>query len=44
MRATRAAMLGPAGAAKLGLSNDDVKTKVVIDADKVSKRFSVSRQ
>ena len=39
MRATRAAMLGPAGTAKLGLQNDEVKTKVVIDADKVSKRF-----
>ncbi|HEX9965058.1 MAG TPA: ATP-binding cassette domain-containing protein [Allosphingosinicella sp.] len=39
MRAARAAMLGPAGAAKLGLQNDDVKTKMVIDADKVSKRF-----
>jgi ATP-binding cassette subfamily F protein uup len=39
MRAARAAMLGPAGAAKLGLANDDVKTKMVIDADKVTKRF-----
>ena len=39
MRATRAAMLGPAGTASLGLANDDVKTKVVIDADKVTKRF-----
>ncbi len=39
MRATRAAMLGPAGTAKLGLANDDVKTKVVIDAEKVTKRF-----
>ena len=39
MRATRAAMLGPAGAAKLGLANDDVKTTVVIDAEKVTKRF-----
>jgi len=39
MRAARAAMLGPAGAAKLGLENDDVKTKMVIDAEKVSKRF-----
>src|SRR3954463_1794948 len=39
MRAARAAMLGPAGAAKLGLANDDVKTKMVIDADKVVKRF-----
>jgi ATP-binding cassette subfamily F protein uup len=39
MRAARAAMLGPAGAAKLGLQNDDVKTKMVIDADRVTKRF-----
>ncbi|HEU0098176.1 MAG TPA: ATP-binding cassette domain-containing protein [Allosphingosinicella sp.] len=39
MRAARAAMLGPAGAAKLGLENDDVKTKMVIDAQKVTKRF-----
>jgi ATP-binding cassette subfamily F protein uup len=39
MRAVRAAMLGPAGTAKLGLENDDVKTKMVIDADKVAKRF-----
>jgi ATP-binding cassette subfamily F protein uup len=39
MRAARAAMLGPAGAAKLGLENNDVKTKMVIDAEKVSKRF-----
>src|SRR6476620_3741187 len=37
MRAARAAMLGPAGTAKLGLENDDVKTKMVIDAAKVSK-------
>ena len=42
MRAARAAMLGPAGAAKLGLENDEVKTKMVIDAEKVSKRFPVS--
>ncbi|HEX9954468.1 MAG TPA: ATP-binding cassette domain-containing protein [Allosphingosinicella sp.] len=39
MRATRAAMIGPAGTAKLGLANDDAKTKVVIDAEKVTKRF-----
>ncbi|MDB5668618.1 MAG: uup [Alphaproteobacteria bacterium] len=39
MRATRADMMGPAGTAKLGLANDDVKTKIVIDADKVSKSF-----
>src|SRR4028118_1897499 len=39
MRAARAAMLGPPGTAKLGLANDDVKTKVVIDAEHVTKRF-----
>src|SRR5687767_13277416 len=39
MRAVRAAMLGPAGTAKLGLGNDEVKTKMVIDADKVTKRY-----
>jgi ATP-binding cassette subfamily F protein uup len=39
MRAARAAMLGPAGTARLGLANDDVKTKLVIDAEKVTKRF-----
>jgi ATP-binding cassette subfamily F protein uup len=32
-------MLGPAGTAKLGLGNDEVKTKMVIDADRVTKRF-----
>ena len=40
MRATRAAMLGPPGAAKLGLARDDVKTKVVINAEGVSKGYS----
>ncbi|QAY76212.1 ABC-F family ATP-binding cassette domain-containing protein [Sphingosinicella sp. BN140058] len=39
MRATRAAMMGPAGAAKLGIQNDDAKTKVVIDAEHVTKGF-----
>ncbi|HEY0027708.1 MAG TPA: ATP-binding cassette domain-containing protein [Allosphingosinicella sp.] len=39
MRATRAAMIGPAGTAKLGLANDDAKTKVVIDAEGVTKKF-----
>jgi ABC transport system ATP-binding/permease protein len=39
MRAARAAMLGPAGTAKLGLQNDDVRTKTVIDAETVTKRF-----
>jgi ATP-binding cassette subfamily F protein uup len=40
MRAQRAAMLGPSGAAKLGLARDDVKTKTVIDAEHVFKSFT----
>jgi len=40
MRAQRAAMLGPSGAAKLALAKDEVKTKTVIDAENVSKAFS----
>jgi ATP-binding cassette subfamily F protein uup len=39
MRATRAAMLTPTGVAKLNVVADDVKTKSVIVADKVTKRF-----
>src|SRR5690606_34911644 len=39
MRAQRAAMLGPAGAAKLAIENDEVRTKSVITADHVTKRF-----
>ncbi|MCY7339395.1 MAG: ATP-binding cassette domain-containing protein [Sphingomonas bacterium] len=39
MRAQRASMLGPPGAAKLGLARDEVKTKVVINAEGVSKSF-----
>lgn len=39
MRAQRAAMLSPQGAAKMKLAVDDVKTKSVIVAEKVSKRF-----
>jgi ATP-binding cassette subfamily F protein uup len=39
MRAQRAAMLGAAGTAKLGLAKDDVRTKTVIDAEQVSKNF-----
>ena len=39
MRAARAAMLGPAGTAKLGLATDEVRTKMVIEADKVSKSY-----
>jgi ABC transport system ATP-binding/permease protein len=40
MRAARAAMLGPAGAARLALENDDVKTKMVIEAEGVTKRYT----
>jgi ATP-binding cassette subfamily F protein uup len=40
MRAQRAAMLNPQGAAKLALGTDDVKTKAVIVADKVCKSFA----
>jgi ATP-binding cassette subfamily F protein uup len=39
MRAARAAMLGPAGTARLGLANDEVRTKMVIEADHVAKRY-----
>ena len=39
MRATRAAMLGGPGTAALALARDDVKTKVVIDAEHVGKSF-----
>ena len=39
MRAQRAAMLGPAGPAKLAIAADDSRTKSVIVADKVSKGF-----
>jgi ATP-binding cassette subfamily F protein uup len=39
MRAQRAAMLGPAGPAKLALAKDDVRSKTVIEADQVSKSF-----
>ncbi|MCC6828021.1 MAG: ABC-F family ATP-binding cassette domain-containing protein [Novosphingobium sp.] len=39
MRAQRAAMLSPTGTAKLGLASDDSKTKSVIVADHVTKRF-----
>ena len=41
MRAQRAAMLNPQGVAKLKLGSDDVKTKAVIVADKVTKRFGM---
>ena len=39
MRAQRAAMLNPTGVARLKLASDDTKTKAVIVADKVNKRF-----
>ncbi|MEK6541492.1 MAG: ATP-binding cassette domain-containing protein [Pseudomonadota bacterium] len=39
MRATRAAMLRPAGTAALGLAKDDVKTKSVITAEGVNKSY-----
>lgn len=40
MRAARAAMLGPQGAANLATASDDVQTKVVIDAKHVSKGYA----
>jgi ABC transport system ATP-binding/permease protein len=42
MRATRAAMLGPVGTAKLAIAADDVRTKTVIDAEGVTKRYPLS--
>lgn len=39
MRAQRAAMLSPTGTAKMALATDDAKSKSVIVADKVTKRF-----
>jgi ATP-binding cassette subfamily F protein uup len=39
MRAARAAMLGPAGTARLGLQTDDVRTKMVIEAAGVTKAY-----
>jgi ATP-binding cassette subfamily F protein uup len=39
MRAQRAAMLGPAGPAKLALAKDDVRSKTVIEAQDVSKTY-----
>ncbi|MDQ3143577.1 MAG: ATP-binding cassette domain-containing protein [Pseudomonadota bacterium] len=44
MRAQRAAMLGPPGAAKLGLARDDVKTKTAIDAQGVYKSFPINAE
>ncbi|MEH3047539.1 ABC-F family ATP-binding cassette domain-containing protein [Sphingomonas adhaesiva] len=39
MRAERAAMMGPQGAAALQVAADDVKTKIVIDAEHVTKSY-----
>ncbi|MDF0541454.1 ABC-F family ATP-binding cassette domain-containing protein [Sphingobium sp. H39-3-25] len=39
MRAQRAAMVGPQGTAKLAVASDDSKTKSVIKAEHVTKRF-----
>ncbi|UUR08158.1 ABC-F family ATP-binding cassette domain-containing protein [Sphingomonas glaciei] len=39
MREARAAMIGGPGVSKLGLAKDDAKTKTVIDAERVVKRF-----
>jgi ATP-binding cassette subfamily F protein uup len=39
MRAQRAAMLGPQSAARLAIATDDVRTKTVIDAEHVTKRY-----
>ncbi len=44
MRAMRAAMLSPQGIAKLALGTDEVKSKAVIVADKVVKRFGAKGQ
>ena len=42
MRATRAAMIGGPGVARLGLANDDVRSKSVIVAENVSISFPVA--
>ena len=39
MRAERASMMGPQGAANLAIGSDDVRTKTVIDAKHVTKGF-----
>ncbi len=43
MRAQRAAMLGPQGAAKLAVASDEVKSKTVIAAEGVCKSFGERR-
>ena len=44
MRAQRAAMLGPAGTAKLALAKDDVRSKTVIEADKFQQELRRPRR
>jgi ABC transport system ATP-binding/permease protein len=39
MRAQRAAMLGPIGSVRLALVKDDVRSKTVIEADRVNKSY-----
>ncbi|MES2986444.1 MAG: ATP-binding cassette domain-containing protein [Pseudomonadota bacterium] len=39
MRAERASMIGPAGAAKIAIGSDGAQTKVVIDVKGVTKKF-----
>jgi ATP-binding cassette subfamily F protein uup len=39
MRAQRAAMIGGPGTSKLAIAKDDVRSKAVIDADRVSKSY-----
>jgi ABC transport system ATP-binding/permease protein len=39
MRAQRAAMMGPQGTSKLAIDNDEVRSKSVIDAEGITKRF-----
>lgn len=39
MRAERAAMMGPQGTAALAMANDDARSKVVIDAEHVTKAY-----
>jgi ATP-binding cassette subfamily F protein uup len=43
MRAARAQMLGPQGTAKLVTASDNSKTKVVIDAEHVTKVMAIAR-
>jgi ABC transport system ATP-binding/permease protein len=44
MRAQRAAMVGPAGTAKLAAASDDSKTKTVIAAESVGKSFGAGEK